>query len=209
MKAKLTKKQQEALTLIEDNADELGWADVKIHKRVLTQLIMRKYVETDFLYSKIRSLHKRPANLVVAFKEQHSGGRVCAGDEDSDWPSHEDENRVQDFIGIVTSSSLIPNGYHSEEKLEVGFTPILGMELFLVIVNYDTGDTFGRSCGHISMPGIYDTKEKAEEVATAISNKTYDGYKDWDGYFEVFNFVEVQSFKLNDIPYEFKLKRKW
>lgn len=86
---------------------------------------------------------------------------------------------------------------------------------YLVYVNYDTGDSFGRDEGRISFVDLFKTEEKAEQCAKALrthydnhasmkwddqfsisltneNNTTYKYFASWIGYFEHLNFIEVK-----------------
>lgn len=72
-------------------------------------------------------------------------------------------------------------------------------DFFVIAVIYSTGNTFGRSEGHISIVDICESLGDAEEIITQIKDKKYNekGYNDWEGYFENLTDVYAEKFTLN------------
>lgn len=134
-------------------------------------------------------------DLYFLYDMYHTGGAVREGEEDLDYPSRGDQYQHNDFLGVV--SRVPPENRTQRESVEVPFTATPGMSVFAVLVHYDTGDTFGQRKGRFYLEGIYDDMAKADKVAKSIANKTYKGYKAWDGYFEVYNGTEVITFMLD------------
>jgi len=197
--SRITEKMQDVLNYIDDEADELGWADISsFSRKTLQGLLARKLIESDMLYSKARSTSIVPKKVYVFYEEECNGGDICAGEENDAYPSHEDTHWSQTFLGVASQVNDSLRGMQ-REICEVPFSPKPGMLVNVVVVNYNSGDTFGSSLGHIEIVGVYDSQLKAEEVALSIKEGKYKGYCAWDGYFESLNHVEVRSFCLDNL----------
>ena len=72
-------------------------------------------------------------------------------------------------------------------------------EVCLVVVRYTTGDTFGTTHGAWAIEGIYSTPTEADKVVQKIQQKTYSGYKPWEGYFERLEEVYIESFATKSV----------
>lgn len=78
---------------------------------------------------------------------------------------------------------------------------------YAVVVDYNTGDTFGQDSGCISIVGVEPTQELADGLRKAAESYSsekfnyrfeYEGWQyhaNWLGYFESLNHVQVVSFK--------------
>jgi len=118
--------------------------------------------------------------------------------EGSDYAEWRDDKDIN-YLGLHRTDNK-----HAEA---VDFEPVLGSEYFLVYVDYDTGDSFGRSYGNHSIVGIFETAKEAYEIRQMIEDDMKTGadkfgslpYKGrdciytgtWKGYFENFNSCEV------------------
>ena len=62
---------------------------------------------------------------------------------------------------------------------------------YVVVVRYDTGDTFGRSnnCGVVV--DVCSTTKKANAVGDSCENGKHEGSYRWTGYFDNFRSVEI------------------
>jgi hypothetical protein len=98
-------------------------------------------------------------------------------------------------------------GFWSNE-IETSFEAKVGDLVYPVIVIYSTGNTFGSSSGNVTVAGIYNTPEKAQEVRELIlkdNKENRDGYGylevpgepqiypgTWKGYFESLDDIRVE-----------------
>lgn len=98
-------------------------------------------------------------------------------------------------------------GFWSNE-IETSFEAQVGDWVYPVIVIYGTGNTFGHSSGNVTVAGVYNTPEKAQEVKQAImrdaaENRNGYGYLQipgepqiypgsWKGYFERLEDVRIE-----------------
>lgn len=96
------------------------------------------------------------------------------------------------------------------EPIDVDFELIPNMKLYLLVVRYTTGDSFGTSYGNACFEGVYQTLDEVNVVADLINKDTskYRKYIEnkkrteyvripWDGYFERLEDIEIHEFTLN------------
>ena len=130
----------------------------------------------------------------MIYEESSHGGGICAGDKNSEWPSHEDEYNEFSAKGL----RLKPPDW--SETIEVDFDPKESEHLYVVVVRYSSGSTFGSTHGHWYIEGAYKTYDEAEKIEIAISKGTgrYDpekknrAYMPWVGYFESLEGASVE-----------------
>lgn len=134
---------------------------------------------------------KQEWSVYLTYEEDRSGGAICEGDEDSQWPSHENE-----YVEFEPKALfLYPTSFC--ETVCLDFDPSTEDTLHIVIVRYSTGSTFGRTLGCWHIEGAYVSYEEAESVAKAIEADKYKGtYKPWEGYFERLEGTDVYSMQL-------------
>ena len=128
--------------------------------------------------------------LYLTYDESRSGGEVCEGQENDPWPCYEDENI--DF-SLTRCNKESKNAAWAKESIEVTFQPKVGSTVWVVVVRYSTGGTFGRTNGAWTILGIYEHLDEAKKVEASVHDNTYPGYKCWVGYFEHLERVEVES----------------
>ena len=98
--------------------------------------------------------------------------------------------------------------------LQTDLYPQPNKEYYLVYVDYDTGDSFSVSRGERFYVQLYENKEKAQRLCEKIRtfnylnrgqtnlevefncSKTYQIYCPWIGYFEHFNYVDIEVVKM-------------
>jgi hypothetical protein len=156
--------------------------------------------------------------LVLTYKEYKTGGEAI--DPGDQWTDHEPE-----YIHWTAENVYVDEpGKKAREKTKVWYTEVLkpnfevkkGDTLWLVIVRYTTGCTFGSTHGAWHIEGAFQHQGQAEKVKKAIlddwdayRNRSFKekqkgtfkdkyvsphGYKVWMGYFESLEEVDVQSF---------------
>jgi hypothetical protein len=129
--------------------------------------------------------------LYLTYDERRYGGEICAGQEDDDWPSHEDEN-IEWNLRECRVTRDEKNWY--QEQVEIDFSTNIGSTVWVVYVRYGTGGTFGLINGAWTILGVYEHQDQAEKVKKSVYDDTYnEKYKSWQGYFEKFESCEVES----------------
>jgi len=133
--------------------------------------------------------------IYLYYNEDETGGNISEGYEDSEWPSHEPLYRSFHVLGL--SRTIKKNDWI--EQIEVDFDPKEVNDVWVVIVRYQSGDSFGSSYGNWHIEGAYKAEGKAIFIKKSIENGTYKGwYKPWIGYFEGLESVEVVKMNLVD-----------
>lgn len=107
--------------------------------------------------------------------------------------------REEEYYGhsfsIHTEDSICLKHYDIEETFDIDCN--IGDVLFLVYAIYETGSTFGRIYGCVSVQGLFKTQEQARECLQECEKEK--GYsKPWNGYFESLTSLDVDSFILKD-----------
>ena len=159
-----------------------------------------------------------PFRVWVNWEYTHcSGGGICEGQEDDDWPNRETEYKDHEVHGVYSEDAKDGRGWSCyNESLDVEFEPTSGAEVWLVVVTYSSGDTFGSSSGNVCVVGCYDEEAQADSIASDIraddndtdrayrrdlkksKKERFTGYKAWTGYFEGLEGVEVHRMRLDE-----------
>lgn len=124
------------------------------------------------------------------------------GEQYGDWATEHDYRGSK-----VSLSGQGQIGWYSN-NVDVSFEPKVGDWVYPVIVIYGTGNSFGHSSGEVTVAGIYNSPEKAQEVRSLIlhdnqNNRGGYGYLDvpgepqiypgtWKGYFENLEDVRIE-----------------
>ena len=77
------------------------------------------------------------------------------------------------------------------EVFDVDYPVQVGDNLFLVVVRYDTGDTFGHNENEFCFIGVYKTKKELEKVNKSIKDGSHEKSYIWTGYFENYRDTEI------------------
>lgn len=64
-------------------------------------------------------------------------------------------------------------------------------EVYVVVVRYSTGDSFGTTHGAWHLEGVYQNFDEADAVKNAILSDKSDDWAIWKGYFETLEYCEV------------------
>lgn len=138
-------------------------------------------------------------NIYIAYEESYSGGDICAGQENDDWPSHED---TVVNLELLYASMTPPDDPHFD--IEVIAPEANASKVYVTIVRYFDGDTFGRTCGLHRIEGVFLERKDAEQKRDAIKgayfdpnqrNGRYDG-NPWTGYFAGMESCEVEELEV-------------
>ena len=133
-----------------------------------------------------KKVEEKKYEVYLLYEESTHGGEVCAGDE-----NYEDE------YNTFTPKGLRLKPPEWSETIEVNFDPSGSDHLYVVIVRYSSGSTFGSTHGHWHIEGAYKTYDEAEKIKMAISKGTGEyanaGHcHPWVGYFESLEGATVE-----------------
>lgn len=147
-------------------------------------------------------------NLWITYDESSTGGESEGGGE---WSSRADE-----FIEFhVTGAFTTERDGMRTETVEVNFDPAPLAFVYVLVVRYRSGNTFGSTYGNGHIEGAYESAAQVEAVGKAIRNGShekgsYDSYRalkgigdgylhiPWEGYFERLEGIEAIPVRLNE-----------
>ena len=129
--------------------------------------------------------------IYVEYKE------TCIYSEESDFDGTEFSGSYyyEYDYKIIDAYVSKPNSIYYEE-FNVDKIP---NNIYVVVVRYNTGDTFGQSIGKGHIEKICTTPKEAYEIKSQIEEDKYsndEGYLQWQGYFEDLESVEVVSLNI-------------
>ena len=133
--------------------------------------------------------------LYLDYREYRSGGEICEGeDPDYEYASHEDEHIDFCPLYIYTkrTKALSWNAEEISEGVHGDFKS--GDSVYLAVIRYGTGSTFGCTCGQWKIEGVFSSKELAETHLAEVlkdASKSLEGYCYWDDYFGGYEDSEV------------------
>lgn len=128
-------------------------------------------------------------------------------DPDDKWDHGDTAGSVSNVYAELTDEAEGEWSYHGELVKELGnLKP--GDTVYAVVVDYESGDTFGRSGGYAQVMDVFDDMATAEglyrecvayherdkraaKVVQGVQFLGRDYYVSWDGYFESVNDIEV------------------
>jgi hypothetical protein len=142
---------------------------------------------------------KEPIRIYVEYEEHRSGGE--AYDPEDRWTSHSDVNVDVRFILLHREK---PTHRFFYDSIELPNDKMFKMgKLFLAVVRYGTGDTFGHTNGAWYIVGVAPTYKIAQAMLddeTKPSPEPAKGewqrYKRWEGYFESLDGTEIHELSL-------------
>lgn len=137
-----------------------------------------------------------PVRLYIEYNSTESGGEP---DDPTDrWTSHADTIKEVEFIRLHRQQ---PQHRFFYDSIEVSNPDLVKLDkLYLAVVRYSTGSTFGHTEGEWFIVGVAPTYQIAEEMlkeATKPSVKgDYRNYKPWEGYFESLTDTEIHTMEV-------------
>ena len=198
-KVHLSKRMQQVLKDLKKSNGRIR--NPKYNSSTVRALESRGLVSVCPLHGDLLSLDNPPRDIFISYTKSSYGGNVREGQEDQSYPNYEDTHSETSIQGIFSKRDKHSHSWDSYcDNLDCSFEPKPGMNVWLVSVNYDTGSTFGRTLGLTCFVGVYDSEEEAEEVASAIASDQYRGYAAWKGYFDHYNFTEIEKFVVDEKP---------
>ena len=130
--------------------------------------------------------------IYLRYKESRSGGEVCAGQEGDRWACHEPTNITFAPVGLfLTKPSRDDSSYYNYEfdEMEIPESYLEQPVLYLAVIRYHDGGTFGSQYGYSHYCGLSKTYTGAEELIKEA--KLGSSYKPWEGYFSGLDDEEV------------------
>lgn len=127
--------------------------------------------------------------LYLTYSSRAEGGQVMEGQENDAWPCYEDEDIEFDLHGCYLDK---PNEWSREEH-GVDFPVRKGDTVYIVVVRYGTGCTFGCSNGNWKITDIVDTRQEAKKIEETIYDGTHEKSYVWTGYFDNLENVEIHE----------------
>ena len=129
--------------------------------------------------------------IYLTYNEDRKGGQSLS---DEPWSDREDEKiefSVEEVFASIDNLNWV-------ETIEVGFNPtdFIDKDIFVIVVRYSTGGTFGNTDGAWHVEGAYTKIEEANKIVKSIEDDTYCRYKPWSGYFERLSDIEVHKITL-------------
>lgn len=139
--------------------------------------------------------------VYIEYRDYSTGGDAIEPEER--WSSRTDT--IHDYSLVRASVTKPEQSYYYEEcELDCDERP---KDVYVVLVKYSSGDTFGNSYGHGHIEGVYVSKTRAMDIAESIRNGTYKKdskekyvYRPWEGYFEGLEEVGCFVMTLRDSP---------
>lgn len=138
-----------------------------------------------------------PRKLFVTFTEDESGGEP--EDPSDRWTHHADRVKTMTVKGIhKTAPDPRTFGRHvSYDGIVVEDEEVFKKQfVYLVVVRYYDGGTFGRTCGYHIFWSIRATEAEVIADKENIQGPKKDGYREWDGYFSGLEDVEIHLLPL-------------
>ena len=126
--------------------------------------------------------------IYLYYIEHEIRGEIREGQEDTSWPSRED-SYIEWHLKECRLSKK--NSYYYE-RITLDFSVQPGDAIYVVYVRYGDGGTFAYTHGYWTIVNVFKTRKEAEALQESIEDKTYKGYKCWEGYFPRFECCEVQ-----------------
>jgi hypothetical protein len=129
--------------------------------------------------------------LYVTYSERRSGG-ICGEEQYS-----RRSDTIIDFQ-LNSVSYQEPEDWY-KEPFEIDCTEIPQI-VYVVLVRYGSGDSFGQSYGHGQIEGVYLSEDEAQKIVESIRKETYTGYSPWIGYFNSLECVNYHPMMVRKYP---------
>jgi hypothetical protein len=175
----------------------------------------RKAKATSTAKARKCALEEEKNSVWVNWEYTHgSGGEIREGQEEDEWPSRETEYHDHAVHGAFTTDKDDRGWSRYNERMAVDFEPVSGEQVFVVVVTYGSGGTFGSSSGNVCIVAVFSNEAHANSIAQDIradddltdrygepkkgKKERFTGYKPWKGYFESLEGVEVHRLLLDE-----------
>lgn len=130
--------------------------------------------------------------VYIEYDSHQSGGEP---ESDEEWSCHSDTVITVNFKRLHREP---PANRFFYDSIDLPHDGMLKMDhLWLAVIRYSSGDTFGHSTGHWHIVGIAPTYEIAQlMIDEEIKPSTPGKYKCWEGYFESLEDTEIHELRL-------------
>jgi hypothetical protein len=146
---------------------------------------------------KIVPAKKKRYYLTVHYNYSSEGGEALTNEE---WSDRSPEYITTEFLGAYYFYTDSFKNKITCKDFEISFNPENVDSVYLVIVKYSDGDTFGTTFGLWDVPLITVSEKSAEICVKQIRKQTgrfkKDAYQPWQGYFSRLEDVSVVKFDL-------------
>ena len=129
--------------------------------------------------------------IYLDYREESSGGE--AKNPEDRWTSHED--RYIEFY----PQALYTQRQDFQETITVSWPPIDGDKVWMVVVRYQSGNTFGTSHGNWKIVGAFLDPEIARNISEIIAK--YPGENRWDSPPAKKGLSHQESLRQELLPY--------
>jgi hypothetical protein len=139
---------------------------------------------------------KEPKRLYIEYNRSEYGGEAI--DPSDRWSNRTVTVITVDFIRLHREQ---PKNRFFYDSIEVLNEDLIKLDkLYLAVVRYSTGDTFGRTEGEWDIVGVAPTYKIAEvmleEAIKPAKPGDYKNYKPWEGYFERLEDTEIHTMEV-------------
>jgi len=143
-------------------------------------------------------------NLYISTSESSYGGEPESNEE---WCHHSDIVKTVTFNSVFRKKG--EGFWASAGYFKVSDEVFNSDQVYLVIVRYRDGGSFGSTTGNWHIQQAFTNPEDAKALATSIRNRSYEKemdrkhgqyvhYMPWVGYFCGLEGVEIHCFKIKD-----------
>lgn len=139
--------------------------------------------------------------VYISYQERRSGGEPLSNKK---WSSRKDT--IIDFQ-LKEASLQEPSSWYKESfEIECQKLP---KTVYVVLVRYKDGDTFGNSYGHGYIEGVYLSEDQAQKIVESIREdkyvkkggaKKFASYLPWNGYFNRLESVNYHPMMIRKYP---------
>ena len=186
-----------AIQMIEEDIENLK---ISPPAKIIESLTQRKTMAAKKPRAKKKQSPKpEPKRLYLKYDESRSGGGICESQENESWPYRNHEYIEVSFTSLHRNP---PEGQFFYDSFEVSDELYNADQVYMAVVRYTDGDTFGHTCGYWSVEGIFGSRREAERLLTKLEEDagkpfTLGKYtKAWHGYFTRFERTQIETIEV-------------
>lgn len=133
--------------------------------------------------------------VYIEYTSYSEGGKPLTNER---WADRADKITTLEVENLY---AVEPEHLFFKDSVEVDPSVLECSEVYLVVVRYQTGDTFGKSLGNFHFYSVRKTEQEAIEdrrvCEAPVKKGDYENYRPWDGYFERLQYVEIMKMPLH------------